>query len=84
LNIQAMCDPDVLFVYVAVAGPGKIDDVRAFNCCIRLIDWFKSLPGWCFVSADNAYPLMQKMLVQDNAAELWSDSKLHSIFTFLS
>ena len=26
LNIQAMCDPDLLFLYVAVAGPGKIND----------------------------------------------------------
>jgi hypothetical protein len=23
LNIQAMCDPDLLFMYVAVAGPEK-------------------------------------------------------------
>jgi hypothetical protein len=74
LNIQAMCDPDLLFVYVAVAGPGKIIDVRAFNYCMGLINYFKYLPDWYFVSADYAYPLTQKMLVLHNATELWSDS----------
>ena len=45
-----------------------------------LIDWFESLPDWCFVSVDNAYPLMQKMLVPHNSTELWSDS--HIAFNF--
>jgi hypothetical protein len=56
LNIQAVCDWDLLFVDVA----GKINDVQAFNCCTGLIEWFETLPDWCFVSADNAYPLTQK------------------------
>jgi hypothetical protein len=38
LNIQAMCDPDLVFMCVAVAGPGKINDVRAFSCFMGLID----------------------------------------------
>ncbi len=42
-------------MYVAVAGPGKINDVCAFSCCIGLNDWFETLPNWCFVSADNAF-----------------------------
>ncbi len=49
LNIQAMCDPDLVFMYVAVAGLGKINDARAFSRCMGLIDWFDSLPNWCFV-----------------------------------
>ncbi len=40
LNIQAMCEPDLVFMYVAVAGPGKINDVRAFSHYTGLIDWF--------------------------------------------
>ncbi len=67
-------------MYVAVADPGNINDVHAFNCCMGLIDWFESLPDWCFASADNAYPLTQKMLVPHNATELWSDS--HIAFNF--
>ena len=26
LNVQAMCDPDLLFTYIAVASPAKIND----------------------------------------------------------
>ena len=65
-----MCDTDLLFMYVAVAGPGKINDSRAFSRCTGLIEWFVTLPDWCFVSADNAYPPTQKMLVPHNATEL--------------
>ncbi len=76
LNIQAMRDQNLLFVHVAVAGPGKIKDVCTFNCCMGLIDWFKSLPDWCFVSADNSNPLTYKILVLHNETELWSDSHI--------
>ncbi len=34
LNIQAMCDPELVFMYFSVADPGKINDVRAFSCCM--------------------------------------------------
>ena len=64
LNIQAMCDPDLVFMYVAlcvaVAGPGRINDSCAFSCCLGLIDWLETLPDWCHVSADNAYPCLEK------------------------
>jgi hypothetical protein len=80
LNIQAIYDPDLAFMYVAVADPGKINDLRAFSCCLGLIDWFESLPDWRFVSADNAYPLTIKMLVPLNATELWSEN--HRTFNF--
>ena len=56
LNIQTMCDPDLLSMCVAVAGPGKINNSCAFSCCMGLIEWFVTLPDWCFVSAENAYP----------------------------
>jgi hypothetical protein len=42
LSIQAMCDPDLVFMYVAVAGPGKINDSRAFSRCTGLIEWFET------------------------------------------
>ena len=80
LNIQAMCDPDLLFMYVAVAGPGKINDSRAFSRCTGLIEWFVTLPDWCFVSADNAYPPTRKMLVPHNATELLSE--YHRTYNF--
>jgi hypothetical protein len=85
LNIQTMCDPDLVFMYVAVAGPGKINDVHALSCYTGLINWFESLPNWCFVSADNAYPLTIKMLVPLNATvNCGVRITGHSIFTSLS
>jgi hypothetical protein len=39
LNIQAMCDPDLLFLHVAVAGPGKINDACAFSRFSGFVDW---------------------------------------------
>jgi len=80
LNIQAMCDPDLVFMFVAVAGPGKNNDSRAFSRCLELNDWFETLPDWCHVSAGNAYPLTRKMLVPHNATELLSE--YHRTFNF--
>ena len=80
LNIQAMCDPNLVFMYVAVAGPGRINDSRAFSCCTGLIEWFETLPDWCLVLADNAYPLTTKMLVPHNVTELMSE--YHRTYNF--
>ena len=80
LNIQAMCDPNLVFMYVAVAGPGRINDSHAFSRCTGLIEWFETLPDWCFVSADNAYPLTTKMLMPHNATEL--SSEYHRTYNF--
>ena len=75
-----MCYLDLLFLFVAVTGPGKINDARTFSHCSGLIKWFETLPDWCFVSADNAYPLMTKMLVPHNATELVSE--YHRTYNF--
>ena len=60
LNVQALCDPDLLFVYVCVAAPGKTNDVRAFGRCTGLVDWLDNLPDQYFISGDNAYILSKK------------------------
>jgi hypothetical protein len=60
-------------MYVAVAGPEKINEVRAFSRCMGLTDWFETLPNLCFVSTDNAYPMTIKMLIPHIATELWSE-----------
>jgi hypothetical protein len=73
LNVQAMCDADLLFIYVAAAGPGKINDSRAFSRLRELHKWMEGLPPWCFVSADCAYGLMQRLLIPFNSAELLGD-----------
>ena len=48
LNVQAMCDPDLLFLFVAVAAPGKVNNLRAFNLCSNLRAWCDVLPDEYF------------------------------------
>eukprot|EP00978_Attheya_sp_CCMP212_P041902 scaffold246557_cov35-Attheya_sp.AAC.1 len=55
LAVQAMCDANLLFMYVGVAAPGKTNDLRAFNRLIKLKNWFDGLPPHYFVRGDNAY-----------------------------
>jgi hypothetical protein len=63
LNVQAICDPDLLFLYIAVAGPGKINNNRAFSCLCELHNWIQSLPPWCFLSADGVYGLTRRVMI---------------------
>jgi hypothetical protein len=74
LNVQAMCDPDLIFLYVAVAGPGKTNDIGAFVRLRELNSWIEGLPAEYFLSADNAYPLSLKVLIPFSAAELLDES----------
>jgi hypothetical protein len=57
LNCQEMSDPDLVFMYFAVAGSGKTNDIRALSRLLELRQWFDHLPEPYFCSADAAYPL---------------------------
>ena len=57
LNIQALCDPNLIFLYICIAVPGKTNDVRPFGRCAGLVDWLDNLPDQYFISGDNAYIL---------------------------
>jgi hypothetical protein len=63
LNVQAACDANLIFVYCAVAGPGRTNDQRAFRRLTKLNAWFNSLPARFFVGGDNAYPLLNNLLI---------------------
>ena len=58
-----MCDHNLRFLCICVAGPGKYNDLRAFDRCGKLKTWLHTLPPGYFVVADNAYPLSEKILV---------------------
>ena len=36
VNVQAVCDANLRFIYFAVVAPGRTGDARAFNICIQL------------------------------------------------
>lgn len=39
INIQAVCDANLRFIYYGVAAPGRTHDVRGFNRCESLVTW---------------------------------------------
>jgi hypothetical protein len=54
-----------------VAGPGKINDNRAFSRLRDLQNWMQSLPPpWCFVSADCVYGLNCRVMIPFTSAEI--------------
>lgn len=75
LNIQAVCDPDLAFLYLAVAAPGKVNDARAFGRCSGLISWLEALPDLYHILGDGAYPLSRKVLIPFSGAEANEDYK---------
>ena len=44
INIQAVCRPDLQFLYFGVIGPSRMNDNRAFNRCHTLRKWLASIP----------------------------------------
>jgi len=53
-NIQAACDHQCRFTYIAVAGPGVMGDREALHEC-SLYDLIENLPLGFVVISDNAY-----------------------------
>ena len=62
LNCQALCDPDLLYMFFCVSAPGKCNDNRAFGRCKGLKEWLAALPDEYFVGGDNAYTVTRKLL----------------------
>jgi hypothetical protein len=69
LNVQAMCDAHLRFTFLAIAGPGGMNDVRAFGKCFKFHQWLQSLPDGYFIIADNAYELSETLLIPYSGAE---------------
>lgn len=74
LNVQGLCDSDLVFLYVAVAAPGKVNDIRAFNRCTDLLEWLESLPPEYYIIGDNAYPLSVRVLIPFSGADFYIEA----------
>ena len=61
LNVQAMCDSNLKFLYMAILAPGKSSNIKAYEA-LSLLTWIESLPPWIFVVADNAYMCSEHQL----------------------
>lgn len=69
LNVQAICDANLRFLYVAIAAPGKTNDSRAFSRLLELRKWLNELPEEYFLIGDGAYAISNKMLIPYAGAE---------------
>jgi len=69
INVQAVCDANLRFIYVCVAGPGRTNDNRAFHRLTKLRKWLQKLPGEYFIVSDGAYTLSKKIIVPFGGAQ---------------
>ena len=65
-----MCDPDLLFMYAAVAAPGETNDCCAFTYCTALVEWLKLLSDDYFIPTDNAYGLSCTLMLPFSGSEI--------------
>jgi len=82
LNCQALCDPDLLFMFFCVSAPGKCNDNRAFGRCRGLKEWLAALPDEYFVGGDNAYTVTRKLLTPFTRAQLENDKRFKRVYNY--
>ena len=82
LNIQAICDHKMRFIYFGVAAPGKTGDARAFNKCVKLGRWMekhlKNSPF--FFVGDNAYVLSDELLIPFSGNSMTEAQRTYNFF----
>jgi hypothetical protein len=69
INVQAMCDANLRFIYVGTAGPGSTNGNRAFSRCLLLRRWIDSLSEDFFVIGDGAYVVSNRILIPYSGAQ---------------
>ena len=80
LNVQAVCDSKLRFIYLSINSPGKTNDARAFQRCDSLQEWLDKLPEQYFLIGDNAYQLNSTMLVPFQGSQKRND--INTLFNF--
>jgi hypothetical protein len=63
VNVQAICDAHISFIYLSVAGPGGMNDIRAIQKCTELLRFIDAMPKQYFLLGDNAYGLSENILI---------------------
>ena len=79
-----MCDSHLRFIYMAVAGPGRTNDARAFRKLEILRKWLDELEQEFFIIGDNAYPLMNSLQIPFSGSEKQSDDFKRALCFWLS
>jgi len=69
INVQAMCDANLRFIYVGTAAPGSTNDNRAFSRCLLLRRWIDTLSNEFFIIGDGAYVVSNRILIPYSGAQ---------------
>ena len=81
LNIQAVCDANLRFIYISIKAPGRTNDARAYSRCLGLRRWVQSLPDEYYIIGDNAYTLTNKLLIPfSGAAKLQTYNRTYNFY----
>ena len=70
LNVLALCDPGLIFMYVVVTAPGKVNYLQAFNCCRDCLGRLDLLPNDFYVFINSAYILSRWVLILFTKSEM--------------
>ena len=63
IDVQAVVDANLWFLHFGTAGPGQMNNARAFQNCTKMQEWLNVLPEQHFLIGDHACPLSQRMLI---------------------
>ncbi len=63
----------MIFLFLKITTPGKVNNVRAFNRCNQLLKWFEALPLEYYIAGDNACTVSQKVLIPFSGAEKYNE-----------
>ena len=82
LNVQAICDSCLRFLFFAVTAPGWLSDLYAFEDC-SLGQIINNLPDGVYIMADAAYMLSEHILVPFTGGN-WEEPDKNMYNYFLS
>jgi hypothetical protein len=79
VNVQAVCDSNLRFIYIATAAPGGTPDITAYrDCDIGLL--IDALPAGYFIVADAAYVQSEQVLIPYTGSQ--RNNEGNDIFNF--
>lgn len=81
LNVQAICDGKMRFIFFAVASPGGTNDARSLRRCHTLMSWLESIKGsGYFIVGDNAYVLSDELQIPFSGRALSNVQRTYNYF----
>jgi DDE superfamily endonuclease len=83
INLQAICDALLRFIFAGIGGPGATADVTAFRA-LSISDLVEQLPGSYYVVGNAAYIPMDRMLTPYTGAAARNEYRKDTYNFYLS